>query len=203
MALKVRPKLDILLRDRILTNMGQQEERQEGRENTQTRRNPEGILRRLHLVGTPSRRDVFEHSRPDERADLANSRGDTVVLATDTGGAGLGGDETDVVAGAQLAQGEEDAVDDGEGGDVAGLGEGVVAAGHDEAYEGLEGDSDHQRVSRADSVRDGSAEHGAGDVEEVDDGVPAERGRERDIVSNNSADDGGRVDAEGVGGELS
>lgn len=86
---------------------------------------------------------------------------------------------------------------------MAGTGERVVAAGHDEADEGLEGDADHERVSGADFVGDGSAEHGAGDVEEVDDCVPAECGGERDIVSNDMFDDGGRVDAEGEGGELS
>lgn len=203
MALKISSELGILLRDGVLSNMRQQEKRQEGRENTQTRRDPEGILRLLHFVGTCGCQDGREDSGADECADLANSRGDTVVLSANTSGAGLGGDETDVVARAQLTEGEENAVDYSERGDVAGFGEGIVASGHDEADHGLEGDSNHQSISRSNLIRERSAEHGAGDVEEVDDCVPAKSGRERDIVTNDVADDGRRVNTEGEGGELS
>lgn len=54
--------------------------------------------------------DDGEQVGADERADLAARGGDSVVLAADGGGAGLGGDEADVVAGAGFAEREEDAV---------------------------------------------------------------------------------------------
>lgn len=171
--LKVLPKLDIFSRDRILTNMRQTKQHQERTQNAQTTRNIERILRRGILIISRGL-NVRKHVCPDKSADFANCSRDSVVLAADAGGAGFGGDEPDVVAGAEFAEGEEDAVDDDESADVAGLGEVRVEAGHDEADEGLEGDADGEGVAGSDPVGEEGSKHGAGNVEKIDDGVPTE-----------------------------
>jgi hypothetical protein len=66
----------------------------------------------------------------------------------------------------------------------------------------LEGDADGEGVAGTEPVAEGGAEHGAGDVEEVDNDVPAEYGGEGRARGEDVCEDGGGVDAEGVRGEL-
>jgi len=139
----------------------------------------------------------------DKGAEFADSRRNAVVLATDARGARLGSEQADVVAGADFAEGLEDAVDDGKRGDDVRLGETGVAAGHNEAHNGLKGDTRGERVARADEVGEGSTQHGSGDVEEVDDSVPAEDGGQGSISGiEDVGQDGRGVDREGIGREL-
>lgn len=121
--------------------MRQQEKRQKGRENTQARRDPEGVLRSLHFVVAPEVFDVREDSSADECANLSHSRSNTVILATDTSGAGFGGNKTNVITRSHLTKREENAIDDSERGDMTGPGESIVAACHDVADDGLEGNT--------------------------------------------------------------
>ena len=77
-----------------------------------------------------------------------------------------------------------------------GGGEFRVSAGHGEADDGLGGYSACECVAGTDPVADEGAEDGAGDVEEVDDGVPAEGFPERSGVAQDDGEPGGGVDAE-------
>lgn len=161
----------------------------------------------------------------DKCADFANSRCDAVVFAyeirqptittktawlprgerfltADAGGAGLCRQQADVVPGAELPEGQKNTVHHDEAADHPGLGEVEVVAGHDEADDGLQEDSEGQGVPGPEPVRGRGAEHGAGDVEQVDDRVPAKDGGQGRSVPVEVAEDGGRVDAERVGREL-
>lgn len=77
-----------------------------------------------------------------------------------------------------------------------------VRPGHDEAHDGLQRHAQDQRVPRTQPVTDEGAEYGPGEVEQVDDGVPAENGGQRGAVAVDVGEDGAGVDAERVGGEL-
>lgn len=77
-----------------------------------------------------------------------------------------------------------------------------VEAGHDEADYALCEYTPGKGVSRTNPVADEGAEDSAGDVEQVDYGVPAEGFPERGGVAENDVYPGGRVDAEGVSGEV-
>lgn len=198
LALEVLSELDILRGDCILGDIREANESQEGGEDTQTASDPERILGRLCCVMTCIL-DVWEDISTDKGTNFAKGGGDAVVLAADAGGAGLGGDKADVVARAKFAEGKEDAVDDGESGDV--VGELSVQACHDEAYYGLESDADSKCVLWTDEVREEGAENGAWDVEEVDYSVPAEVLGET-AVRDDSVDDGRRVNSKCVDREL-
>lgn len=156
--------------------MRQERERQARTEDTQTAADEERILAPAGAV-RPTRRVLLydgEDVGADESANLAERGGDGVVLPANGGSAGLGGDETDVVARPGLAEAEEDPVHDDEAGDVGGLVEFAVGCCHDEADDALAEDTDTETEARADDVREESAADGAGEVEDVDDGVPAE-----------------------------
>lgn len=98
-----------------------EEIRDERTKDRQPRSNPERprIAPRGILASLRERRDHRgERPRPDKRANLAYRRGRPVELTAHSGRAGFRGEEPEAVAGAHLTEGEEDAVDDGEGGDV-------------------------------------------------------------------------------------
>lgn len=102
--------------------------------------------------------------REGEETHFADGGGDAVVLPADGGRAGLGCDQPDVVTGTELAECQEQTVDDGEGADVFRGGEVLVAAGHDVAERGLQHEADDKAPFRPDDVREEGAEEGAGDV---------------------------------------
>ena len=93
-------------------------------------------------------------------------------------------------------------IHDGESAHNGGLRERGVGAGHGEADGGLEDDAERERVARADPVADEGAEDRAGQVEQVDDGVPAEYRRQRRRATVDIRQDRARVYAERVRGEL-
>ena len=179
--LQINPKPGVLLGNGVLANVRETEKHQDRAEDTQTAAHIEGILRRQSLRVAARGDDVRENICAHKSADLAHGGRDAVILTPDSRRARLGGDQANVVARAELAQGDEDAVDGGEGADHGRLGEPRVEAGHEEADEGLEGGSQGEGVARAEEVRHGGAEHGTRDVEQVDDGVPAEDGRQRGV----------------------
>lgn len=203
MLLQIGPESRVLESNGVLSNMRQTEERQGSTEDTPGGTDVEGILRRqLHALATRGNY-VGKHPGADKSTDLANGGSDAVVPTTNTGGARLGGDKADVIARSQLAQRQEDAVDDGEGADHAGLAEAAVAPRHDEADDSLERDAKRKRVPGSELVGKGGAEHGAGDIEEVDDRVPAEDGGQWGRVRiEDVGQDSGRVDAEGIRREI-
>lgn len=186
--------------DGVLADGGNQREGDNGRQDAQAGRDPEGVLRGGDFIIAAGLLDVGKDPGADKGANLAHGGGDAVVAAADAGGAGLGGEQADVVAGADLAEGEEDAVHDGKGGDV--FGDVGVDAGHDEADDGLDEDARGEGVFGADEVGEEGAEDGAGEVEEVDEGVPAKDGGEGRGGGIEGGEDGGGVDAKGVDGEL-
>lgn len=109
MAFEMLSKLDILGRDAVLPDVGQEEKRQHRAEQTQTGTNEERILapssavRPARSLALNNREDVC----PDKSPNLAPGRCDRVVLAADGGGASLGSHEADVIAWPDLAQREE------------------------------------------------------------------------------------------------
>jgi len=118
--------------------------------------------------------DDWENVGPNESSDLAKCGGYSVVLASNSSRAGLRRDETDVIAWTDLAQRKENTVDNDEASYIGRLVEKAVAAGHDESDDTLQADTDGECVARADDVAEEGSTYGAGQVEEVDDGVPAE-----------------------------
>ena len=96
-----------------------QEEGDERRKDGEAAADPERTRVAIDAVGAAERVDHGrECPRADERADLADGGGSAVELAADGGRAELGREEAEAVAGTQLAEGEEDAVEDCEGCDV-------------------------------------------------------------------------------------
>ncbi len=65
----------------------------------------------------------------------------------------------------------------------------------------MNGDTDGERVARTDDVAEEGSADGAGEVEEVDDGVPAEGFPDRGGFAEDDGELGGGVDAEGVDAE--
>lgn len=156
--------------------MRQQEEGQKRTEDAQAAGHKERILaatnaiRATRGVGLDDGEDVRAH----KGTDFPRGSGNGVVLPTDGSGAGFRGHETDVIAGTCFAKREEDAVDDDEAGDVGGRGQLGVAACHDKADNSLEEHTDCEGVARPDPITDEGAANGAGEIEDVDDGIPAE-----------------------------
>ena len=142
---QIRPKLSVFLIDSILPNMRQQEKRNESRQDTQCRTHKERILTSFDWIRILVA--VVEDSEnliANKSTDFADCSGDTVVLASDGGSTGFRGDQADVVARAEFTEGEEDAVDDYEAGDVGRVGEVAVDACHDETDDSLGEHTDAQ-----------------------------------------------------------
>jgi len=87
---------DVLGLDRILVDV-RQPEHQERTEEAQCTGDVEGVLSAVQSRTTAICLDDREHVATHETTDLAGGGSDGVVLAADTGCAGLGGDEADVV----------------------------------------------------------------------------------------------------------
>lgn len=187
-ALEVLAELDILLNNGVLADVGNEEVGNEGRQNTQRRGDPEGILGNLCGVITTGRFDVGEDPGSDKGTDLANGSSNTVVTATNTGGTGLGGQETDVVTGTKLTKTQENAVDDSEAGDV--LGDLGIDTSHDVADDGLQSNTDDEGILGAKVIANKGTNHGSRDVEQVDDGVPSEDGCEGSRIGVDAGQDG-------------
>lgn len=194
--------------------MRQPEPNERRRKNAQSARDEERVLTRSDRVGIvlQQREDVGTH----KGTDLAHGGGDGVVLTTDRGGAGLGRDEADVVTGTELTERQEDTivavsmrpdrvvgkkggspVDDHEPRDVLRLPQPLVAAGHDETDDGLRGHTDNQTRARSDPIADERTAKRAGDVEQVDDDVPAECLPKRSVRGEDIVEPDGRVRAKG------
>jgi len=77
-----------------------------------------------------------------------------------------------------------------------------VAASHDEADYALAEDANGKCETRADEIAKEGAADCAGQVEDVDNGVPAEGFPDGGGVAKDDGEPGGGVDAEGVGGEV-
>ena len=176
MLLEVGPKFEILRGNSILADLGQESERDERTEEAQTTGHEKGVLATANTIRTAGRigLDDGEDVGAYEGADLPEGGRDGVILAPDRGGGGLGRDQADIIAGPRFAEGEEDAVDDHEAGDVRGGVEQAVAACHDEADDALQKDEDDERVFRTDHVADEGPADGSREVEDVYYGVPAE-----------------------------
>jgi hypothetical protein len=112
MLLQILLEPEILKVNRILLNIRDEQHCNNPREDTQRARHEERILALLDDVIACCGDDVGEDIGSDEGADFADGSGDGVVLAADGGGASFGGDEADVVAGTEFAEGEEYAIDD-------------------------------------------------------------------------------------------
>lgn len=204
MLLQIRPELQILAGDGILPDMRQEKQGQKRAQEAQAAADEKGILTASDAVGAAGRvgLDDGEDVGPDEGTDFAGRGGDGVVLPADGGGAGLGGDEADVVAGSGFAEGEEDAVDDDETADVGGGVQQGVAAGHDEAHDTLQSNEDAQGVSGANPVADEGAADGTGEIEQIYYGIPSKTLPERGAFTQDDLQPGGGVDAERIGGEI-
>jgi len=101
--LKKAPKPCILRLNRILSDLRQEEERDQRAENTQRTTQIERVLSLLDDIGASVSDDVWEDVCANEGADLACCSGDTVVLASDGGCGGLGGNEADVITWTDLS----------------------------------------------------------------------------------------------------
>jgi hypothetical protein len=199
-ALKVLAELDVLMSNGVLADVGNEEERNNSRQDSQRRGDPEGILGNLCGIIASGCFNMGEDPGSDKSTNLANGSGNAVVATTNTSGAGLGGQETDVVARAKLSETQENTVDDGEAGNV--LGDLVVDASHDVADNSLQNDTNDQGVLGANVVTDKGTNHGSGNVEQVDDGVPSKNGGEGSFRGVDASKDRRAVDTEGVRREL-
>lgn len=174
LALQVFAELGILLGNCVLVNVGQAEKGDEGRQDAKTGCDPKGILCALDNVITTSILNVREDKGTDKGANLADGGSQTVVTTTHTRRAGLGSQQTNVVAWAKLTESEEDAVHNGKGSNV--LGDLGVDTSHDQSNNGLEQDANDEGVLGADPVTDKGTKQCSGKIEHVDDSVPAENG---------------------------
>ena len=196
-------KLGILVVDGVLTDMWQEEESQECRENTECRRDEERILASLDRVRVlvPVVQNT-EDLGSDEGANLAGGGCDSVVLATNTGSARLGGDQTNIVTRTKLSKSKEDTVDDDKTANILNLGKRSVATSHYKADDSLRGDSKSQCVTWSESVRDERSDDSAWHVEQVDNGVPAKALPEGIASTQQVSSDGTAEDAEAVAGKV-
>lgn len=97
----------ILLLDEVLGDVGEADECEDSAQEAHACREVEGHLALLDNIATTVGDQVREDVVANEAAELAKGGGNAVVLATNGGGAGLRGDEADVVSGADFAEGEE------------------------------------------------------------------------------------------------
>jgi hypothetical protein len=165
--------LAVLLGHAVGRERADEEERDEGAENGEAGRDPERAGDAERRAALAERRlDVRERVRADERADLAHGGCEAIELATDRRRRGLRREQAEVVARAELAEREEDAVDDRKRADM--VHEVSVRAAHDEAKDGLAQEPENHGVLGSKVVNYERAAHGARDVEKVDDDVPAE-----------------------------
>lgn len=86
-ALEILAELDVLVSDGVLTNVGDEEEGDEGRQQRQRRGDPEGILGSLCGIITTSCFNAGEDPCSDKGTNLANGSGNAVVTAPNTSGA--------------------------------------------------------------------------------------------------------------------
>lgn len=200
--LQIFSELDILRSNGILSNMREAENRQNSAENAQSAANIERILGTAHFIIATCCLNIGEDVRAYKGTNLPYGGSYGVVLSSDTGGAGLRGNESDIVTRTKFAQGEEDAVDDGKSGNVGGPREGPVETSHDEAHHALDTDAGSKCIPWASEIREERAEHSTWDIEDVQDDVPAECRGERGVFRKDVGKDGRGVDAEGVGREL-
>lgn len=103
---EVGAEAGVLGLDGVLADVGDEEQDEGGGEEAEGGGEVEGVLGRGGRAAAGGL-EVGEDPGADEGADLADGGGDAVVDATDPRGARLGGEEADVVAGAELAKGEE------------------------------------------------------------------------------------------------
>jgi hypothetical protein len=169
--------LAVLLNHTVGRERADEEERDEGAENGEAGRDPERAGDAERRAALAERRlDVRERVRADERSHLADGGCKAVELAADRCRRCLRREQAEVVARAELAEGEEDAVDDRKRADV--VHEVGIRAAHDETKDSLAQESEDHGVLRSKVVNDKRATHGTRDVEEVDDDIPAEDHRE-------------------------
>ena len=155
--------------------------------------------------------------RSDGGASLAHSSCEAEVVASEWGGERLGRAEESRDAGAHLAEGVEDAVQDDEERED-GL-DGVQGAADDEAHDGPAEEAEGHGLLAADAVHKKTADDTAGEVETVDYGLaccqrsclPGLRRGCTHSVSNvlcrgvvwvELGNDGGRKYAEGISDEI-
>lgn len=199
-ALEELAEAHILMGNGVLTNVGDEKERNGGRQNAQARSNPERVLRRLDRVISTSSLDIGENPSTDKGANLANGRGNAVVTTTNTSGASLGSQEADVVTGSKLAKSQENAVHDCKSGNV--VDNLAINASHDVSNDGLHEHATNKGVLGADPIRHKSTEHSTGEVEHIDDRVPAKDGGQGGILAIDTRKNVGRVDSECICREI-
>ena len=92
--------------------MWEQEEGQERAENAERRRDEERVLTSTYAIRTARSMVLYDGEEvcADKSAYFSHGGSDGVILTSNGGGGCLGGDKTDVVARAELAEGEEDSV---------------------------------------------------------------------------------------------
>lgn len=186
-ALEVLAELDVLLSDGILTDVGNEEVGDESRQQRQGGSDPEGILGNLCGIIATSCFNAGEDPGSDKGTNLANGGGNTVVTATNASGAGLGGQETNVVARTKLSKTQENTVYNGEASNV--LRDLIINASHNVADDSLQTNANDQGVLGADIITDKGTNHGSRDVEQVDDGVPSENSSEGSSVGVDASQD--------------
>lgn len=183
---QIGSELLVFLIDSVLTNIRQQKERNEGAQDAQRARHKEGILAGLDYISVlvaviQDSQDLIAY----KSTDFADCSCDTVVLASDSGCAGFGGYQADVVAWSEpgycqhhfsdildfddlLSKGKEDAVDDYETSDVGRAGKIAVHASHDESDDALSKNTNAQSQLGTQPVTDKGATNTAWEVEEID-----------------------------------
>ena len=217
LGLQIFSEFDILGGDSVLTNVWQAQ-RQDTGDNAKSTGHIERVLSRETCVVATSLRNVLEDICASEGTNFPNSCSNCIVFSSNTSGRCFGGKETNIVARSNFSQGQEDAVDNAEAGDVGWFCQSIVKACHQKpdtaldelqlmlAVSGFRGRFTYHTtckgISRANPIRIDRAKHCAGDIKQVDDGVPAEHCCERCCRAVDVSEDGRRKNTERVGGEL-
>lgn len=187
LALQILSEALILNSNSILADLWDAEKRNSCRQNAETRCHPKRILRRRNLVISASFLDVWEYISSHKGTDLANGGRDSVVASTNASRTGFGSQEANVVSRTELAEGQEDPVHHSKGSNV--LRDLGVDCGHDETDNGLEGDTDDERVARSKPIADKGTNDGSGEVEHVNNGIPTENGGQWCLIVVDTAQD--------------
>lgn len=222
MLLQILPKRLVLRRHPIMRQRANKEKRNKRTQHRQSTAHPERTRLTTALV-RPMMREGLDHrwERPcaHKRTDLAHCGCDAIELPTDGRGPRFRGEQTEIVAWPELAEGEEYPVHDGERTNV-GL-ELLVGSGHDEANHRLGEETEDHGVLGAKVVNKKGATDRAGDVEQavwvimsdifgsislmesqlvclLDNNIPAENSSEGAGTTSDRVHDGRRVDTKGV-----
>lgn len=193
-------KSNVLLLNGILTKRWQEEQGEEGREETQSRRDVEGGLDTgVTLKTTMLSDNDWENVSTNKSTDLTNSGGDTVVLTSDRSSRSLGSQTSNVVTSTKLTKSDENTKNNDETGNV--VLQVWVASGHTDTNSTLKNKTNDKGHSWAKEVTEPTTQNGTWHVEQVENNVPTPS-LVNIVVRQNDREDERRVKTKRVSREI-